>query len=217
MVSKSPTQSTADQGEDPTRRITLGMLTAIEEDSGLSQRRLAGRLGIALGLTNSYLKRCVRKGLVKVRAAPANRYLYYLTPKGFAEKSRLTREFLTWSFQYYRLARKEIDGIFSELAQKGWSRVALGGAGELAEIAVLCAMAHSVTIVGLIDEDEAAARALGLSLLDGAALPPDLEAVLITDLAQAQTRYDALVRTLGPSRVFALSLLNITKAPAAES
>ncbi len=95
--------------------------------------------------------------------------------------------------------------------------MALGGAGELAEIAVLCAMAHSVTIVGLIDEDEAAARAHGLSLLDGAALPPEVEAVLITDLAQGQTRYDALVRTLGPSRVFALSFLNITKSPSRES
>jgi len=27
---------------------------------------------------------------MKIKQAPANRYVYYLTPKGFAEKSRLT-------------------------------------------------------------------------------------------------------------------------------
>ena len=39
--------------------ITLGLLTAIEQDSTLTQRSVAKDLGIALGLANSYLKRCV--------------------------------------------------------------------------------------------------------------------------------------------------------------
>ena len=68
-------------------QLTLNILDAIENQSDLSQRRLAGDLGIALGLANSYLKRCIRKGLVKVSAIPSNRYLYYLTPKGFSEKT----------------------------------------------------------------------------------------------------------------------------------
>jgi Mn-dependent DtxR family transcriptional regulator len=65
--------------------MTLELLEAIEEKSDVTQRRLARELGVALGLANSYLKRCERKGLVKIHKAPANRYLYYLTPKGFAE------------------------------------------------------------------------------------------------------------------------------------
>ena len=84
--------------------ITLEVLSEIEARSDLSQRRLAARLGIALGLTNSYVKRCVRKGLVKVRQIPANRYFYYLTPKGFAEKSRLTGQYLAASFEFYGTA-----------------------------------------------------------------------------------------------------------------
>ena len=71
-------------------KLTLDLLNAIDQQSDLSQRHLARQMGIALGLTNSYLKRCARKGLVKVSEAPANRYLYYLTPKGFAEKARLS-------------------------------------------------------------------------------------------------------------------------------
>jgi len=78
--------------------LTLEILESIEKQDDLTQRHLANNLGVALGLANSYMKRCVRKGLIKVHQAPANRFLYYLTPKGFAEKSRLTTEYLSSSF-----------------------------------------------------------------------------------------------------------------------
>jgi DNA-binding MarR family transcriptional regulator len=76
-------------------RILLGLLESVSRDGTRSQRHLANDLDIALGLVNAYLRRCVNKGLVKVSQVPARRYAYYLTPKGFAEKSRLTVEFLT--------------------------------------------------------------------------------------------------------------------------
>src|SRR5690606_37860641 len=85
--------------------ITLRLLTAVERNSGLTQRSAARELGIALGLTNAYLKRCAHKGWIKIQQAPANRYAYYLTPTGFAEKTRLTRDYLTISFNFFRNAR----------------------------------------------------------------------------------------------------------------
>ena len=66
--------------------LTLEILEAIEAQSDVTQRSMAKRMNVALGLANSYLKRCVRKGWVKIHQAPANRYLYYVTPAGFAEK-----------------------------------------------------------------------------------------------------------------------------------
>ena len=84
--------------------LTLEILETIEKNDKLTQRHLANNLGVALGLANSYMKRCVRKGLIKVHQAPANRFLYYLTPKGFAEKSRLTASYLSSSFDFYRRA-----------------------------------------------------------------------------------------------------------------
>ena len=72
--------------------IVLSVLTSIERDSTITQRKLANELGIALGLANAYLRRCVRKGLIKMSQVPLNRYAYYLTPQGFSEKSRLTAE-----------------------------------------------------------------------------------------------------------------------------
>ena len=91
--------------------IVLGLLTAVEKNSRVTQRSVSRDLGIALGLTNSYLKRCVKKGLIKVQSAPANRYAYYLTPMGFAEKSKLTAEFLSQGFRYFRLARQQIHAL----------------------------------------------------------------------------------------------------------
>ena len=87
------------------QKITLGVLNAVHDDSNITQRSMAGELGIALGLTNSYLKRCVKKGLIKVQQAPANRYAYYLTPQGFSEKSRLAREYLSQGFQFFRIVK----------------------------------------------------------------------------------------------------------------
>src|SRR6187549_1606185 len=91
-------QADASTGTVSEAEITLGLLTAIEENSAVTQRSVASDLGIALGLANSYLKRCVRKGLVKVAQVPSRRYAYFLTPQGFAEKSRLTAEYLSHSF-----------------------------------------------------------------------------------------------------------------------
>ena len=69
--------------------ILLGVLTVVERDANTSQRGISRELDVALGLANAYLKRCVRKGLIKIKQVPRRRYAYYLTPRGFAEKSRL--------------------------------------------------------------------------------------------------------------------------------
>src|SRR6202047_1963447 len=98
---------TSKSAEAEKTRIMLGLLESVQRGDAHSQRRLAAELGIALGLVNAYLKRCIKKGLVKVSEAPARRYAYYLTPHGFAEKSRLTVEYLSWSFSFFRRARED--------------------------------------------------------------------------------------------------------------
>src|SRR5664279_857624 len=85
--------------------IVLGVLDAVERDQHVTQRHVAGELGIALGLANTYLRRCVRKGLIKMSQVPRRRYAYYLTPQGLAEKSRLTAQYLAHSFSFFRRAR----------------------------------------------------------------------------------------------------------------
>src|SRR5829696_7987799 len=107
--------STIRENEAGDDRILLGLLESVERDGAQSQRRIAEELGIALGLVNAYLKRCVKKGLVKVSEAPARRYAYYLTPQGFAEKSRLTVDYLSSSFSFFRRARSDCSHILAEV------------------------------------------------------------------------------------------------------
>jgi predicted transcriptional regulator len=128
--------------------VTLEILQAIEGDSDITQRRRVARLGLAVGLAHSYFKRCAKKGLIKTRQPPANRYAYYLTPKGFAEKSRLTAQYLRYSFEFYRRAGNDCHQAFATCQDNAWKRVLLCGVSELAEIATLRAGDHGIQLVG---------------------------------------------------------------------
>src|SRR5262252_6417342 len=137
-------------GRNASDEIVLGVLDVVERDPSVTQRSVARELGIALGLANAYLRRCVRKGLIKVREVPRRRFAYYLTPQGFAEKSRLTATYLSDSFSLFRQARTQCAELFKLAAARGQHRLALLGHGDLAEIASLVARDHPIEIVGVI-------------------------------------------------------------------
>lgn len=120
----------------------LEILTAVGEGRPLTQRALAQRLGVALGLTNLYLKRLATKGFIKIaefprKPAARKRLRYLLTPKGIAEKSRLTYEHVRYSLNLYRRARHTLRESLRQLPENGIKRIALYGTGEAAELAYL--------------------------------------------------------------------------------
>ncbi len=170
------------------------MLNAVHENDKLTQRSIANELGIALGLANAYLRRCVKKGHVKVSQIPKNRYAYYLTPKGFAEKSRLTAEYLSQSFNFFRSARAQCDEAFSLCEKNGWHKVVLVGSGDLCEIAGLCAREYSVTLT--VGADNVGA-----------------DAALIVDLSDPQAAFDAALKVFPRERVLAPRLLKVSQRP----
>ncbi len=189
--------------------LVLELLDAIDKKSNLSQRHLARHLGVALGLANSYLKRCVRKGLVKVREAPANRYLYYLTPKGFAEKSRLTASYLSISFGFYRRASASCAEVFVSCAGRGWSKVVLCGVSDLAEIACLQAMQTEIEITGIYDPKSERTRFVGKRVwreLDGA---PSFDGAVLTDVQAPSASYEHLVELVGRERILVPDILRL--------
>ena len=107
-------------------RRDLRLLEEVEQDSRVTQRGLALKLGIALGLTNIYLKRLVRKGYIKCVNVQPNRLSYLITPRGIAEKARLTYEFIDYSLHLYGEVRQHLRAMLSEHAVSG-SRVAIFG------------------------------------------------------------------------------------------
>jgi hypothetical protein len=163
--------------------VMLGVLAAVEREPQVTQRRLSSDLGIALGLANAILKRCVRHGLIKISQAPLNRYTYYLTPTGFAEKTRLTLEHLRYSFNLFRDARTQYSALFALLAAQGLRRVALLGVSELAEAAQLSAREAGVSIVSVYDRAYADVAHVGIPVVRSlAALAGQVDALALTDM-----------------------------------
>jgi DNA-binding Lrp family transcriptional regulator len=128
----------------------LKLLEAVERDSRITQRGLATKLGIALGLTNIYLRRLVRKGYIKCVNVQSNRISYLITPRGIAEKARLTYEFMDYSLHLYGEVRQHLRHALQECAAAD-RRVAIFGRGEAAELAYLSLKECGLEPVAIFD------------------------------------------------------------------
>jgi Winged helix-turn-helix DNA-binding len=142
-------------------RLRLELLGAIAEDRSATQRNLSARLGIALGLTNAIIRRLARKGYIKITHVSPRRVRYLVTPKGILEKSRLTYFYIQFSVQYYRDLRARMQGLFGTLVETGVRRILLYGAGEVAEIALVCVHGTPLELVAVVDEQHAGRTLLG--------------------------------------------------------
>ncbi|GFO60914.1 transcriptional regulator [Geomonas silvestris] len=183
------------------------LLSEISASDQLSQRELSRRLGIALGLVNSYIKNLVAKGFVRVTSFPKNRYAYLLTPSGFAEKSRLAYQHLSYFTSLYTVARQDYLKLFRKLAADGIKGVAFCGIDEVAEIAYL-----SLTEVGMelelaMDAGPAGRKFMGRQVVTPAiGLLSGNHRIVITSLKRGEQLREELLR-LGadPEAVFCAS------------
>jgi len=179
----------------PEAHRDLQILSEIEANGQVTQRHLASKLGIALGLTNLYLNRLARKGYVKVTTIPRHRVKYLLTPKGFAEKTRLTYEYMEYSFTLFRHSRQFLRDQFAALAEAGRKRVVFVGAGEAAELADLTLRELGLDLVAVADDDAVGTRFLGREVVPLAALRElDFDQAVITSFDQPAELADGLRR-----------------------
>jgi DNA-binding MarR family transcriptional regulator len=170
------------------------LMSEIAKEEALSQRELAKRVGIALGLVNSYLKNLVTKGFVRVKNFPSNRYAYLLTPQGITEKSRLAYQHLSYFSSLYTVARQDYIALFRALRAKGITKVAFCGVDEVAEIAYL-----SLQEVGLELELVMDTEATGGRFFERPVVMPTREllvgnyTVVITSLKRGEALREELV------------------------
>ena len=190
--------------------LTLEILETIQNQSDITQRHLADTLGVALGLANSYMKRCVRKGYVKIKQVPANRYLYYLTPKGFSEKSRLTALYLSRSLDFYRRAGDSLSQIYCKCKEAKRQKILLCGVSELAEIASIRASEHDIRIIGIYDPDSRLDSFLGLSVYRELNEAEKYDYCLLTALNDTRKMLDLLRKKTGKDRILIPSILGLT-------
>ncbi len=156
---------------DPQRKRELELLREIAEDEGITQRALAKKLGMALGLTNLYIKRLVKKGYIKIINVQRSRIKYLVTPQGVAEKARLAYQFMEYSLDYYMKLRETYRQRLLPLRRMNGRRVLLVGSGEVAEIAALVLWELDLALEHVVDDEKAGNTFLGHKVRTLAEIP----------------------------------------------
>ena len=182
----------------------LELLQELEKNPIISQRELSHKFGIALGLTNSCLKRMARRGWIRITGFNHHRIGYYLTPKGFAEKAKLTLHLISWTVEHYSRLKDLIGKRLLEMENEGIERIVFYGVSDEMEIALITLQGTNLKLAGIIEDDEKYVSRIILgyelepvSRVKG--LKPD--AVLITSLLEQDARKERLRKLLDSERV----------------
>ena len=174
---------------------TLKLLEEIDKDYTQSQRDLSNKLNISLGLVNSFVKRLTNKGYFKITTVPKNRIKYILTPKGAMEKTRLTYQYLQYSFELYRGARRNLKRHFNGLEAQGVRRVVFYGVSEIAEIAYISLQETSIKMVAIVDEKSVGKIFLRNEVKDPRILNSlSFDRILITSIKKDDSQMERLLQ-----------------------
>jgi len=180
-------------GTEPYR--SLQILDELSNNDSLTQRDLSSRLGIALGLVNSYIKNLVKKGFITVKAIPSKRYAYYLTPKGFTEKTRLTYHLLHDYTRIYREAKNNLKQLFKEMSSKGIRKVVFAGVDEVAEIAYITLQETNLELVGIVDSAIATEKFFGKDIQPLSAVQDmTYDSIVVTTYLKREPIYRSLLK-----------------------
>jgi len=172
----------------------LQILDELSNNDALTQRDLSKRMGIALGLVNSYLKNLIAKGYITVRNIPSKRYAYYLTPKGFAEKSRLAYDLLHDYTRIYREAKNNLKQLFNEMSSKGIRKVVFAGSDEVAEIAYITLQETNLELIGIVDDEKTNDKFLGKDIRPLAAVKDmPYDSIVVTTYLKREPIYRSLL------------------------
>ena len=171
------------------------ILEEISEDDSITQRRLSQKLGIALGLTNLYVKRLIKKGYIMAKTMPRNRIAYNLTPRGIAEKGALTLEYMKYSFNYYREFRERIRKAFQEASKNGVKKLVFYGAGEVGKLSYLILQENGMELAGVVDDLKEGKDFFGRKVAGIEALKEfEFDRIFITALSSKEDIYQKLIR-----------------------
>ncbi len=186
----------------------LQFLEELEKTPNLSQRELSNKFGIALGVTNACLKRMARRGLIRLRKVPPRRIGYYLTPKGFAEKAKLTMTFLSYNIHHYSWLKGMFGSKFLEMVSQGVKRVIFYGVSEEMEVAYVTLQGTDMELVAIVDDNDGVKgkNILGREVKDPREIGKlKAEAVLITSILEKERISKKLKRRKNKVKLFTIS------------
>ena len=136
----------------------LDTLLELKENPSLSQRSLAHKLNISLGLTNSILQNLIHRGLIKAKKMTGRKILYLITPKGMVQATNFIYDRVRETQHYYQYTKDLLTTHFTNLYDKGVRRAAVYGTGQLAEITYLSLLDSPLRLYSIITDDPAASK-----------------------------------------------------------
>lgn len=181
------------------REVMVRLLTTLAENPEVTQRGLATEMGISLGMMVGYMRSCVHKGFIRSRQVAPRRWAYFVTPKGFAEKSRMVSGYLYRAMTFFRDTRVQLEELFGQCQRKGIQTIAMVGSGDVAEIALLVSQGFSVRLT-LITKTGGYIHSL-----------KDFDAVLVTDITNPQDTFDALKARIAENKLLSIPILCIAR------
>ena len=146
--------STLDFLRPPREIRELSLLQELERNPVISQRKLSEKFGIALGVTNACLRRMALNGWIRMTGSDGRRIGYYLTPKGLAEKSKLTLHISFWRVQHYSTLKEMIGKIFLQMERDRIERIVFYGVSAEMEVAYIALQERNLKLVGIVEDDE---------------------------------------------------------------
>lgn len=186
----------------------LHFLTSLEEGKEVTQKSISSHISVSIGFVNALIKKFLKKGIIKVQQAPYKRYVYYLTPDGFSEKSKLVLEYVTDSLSLFRSLRKELNIIFTYNKK---TKFILYGMSEISEIAILSANEVGSEIIGIVEPNLNKKKMFNIPVLKK--IPENLinKKILICCTKNAQKIYFNLLQEIPEERIVVVKSLFISR------
>jgi len=138
----------------PEELRTLTLFNTVENSPEINQRQLAQELDVSLGLTNTYFQRVLKKGWVRAKQVKPRRWLYFLTPQGALEKSRLSLSYLHRTLNSFRELKSKGDEHLRILSKKGVCGIHLCGEDDLTEVLSYCFSGFEIKLLSVIPEKD---------------------------------------------------------------
>lgn len=113
---------------------SIYILQELECNPDISQKSLADKIGISVGLINIFIKRLTKKGFLKIKRINGKSLSYLLTPTGIAEKTKLTKEYFQFSINHYKNAKNMLIQKFTDYQKKDLEPLIIYTTPEWAEI-----------------------------------------------------------------------------------
>lgn len=190
----------------------LRLLEEVEFAPEVSQRHLAHRLGIALGVANLLVRNLAKKGYIRAARVGWKRWVYILTPAGVARKVHLTLGYVDRFLDHYRRVRTLLQEDLGALTLNAESCVAIYGTTELAELMYLVLKDMGVTSIDFYDADGRDGRFLDMPVRSLQSLVPgDYFKVLVAFPSDGESRSAELAaRGVSPAQIVTLLHNSIT-------